>query len=371
LFKNFDFNNSFYITTLQRILKFTKSNPNNQSKVSIFINKVFPNLQNQTNNKLLSNLTPEQQKQLSTSNIYTSIEPDFINYLNDFSLFDKNISNIQFISNRLKNSNLTNTNIFSITKFIDDEYNNLVNGNYCIKCYQNEKNCECLQKKTFEEEEDYTIDLEMNDDDASKCIVNHFEYDSTKVKGILIQRKPKIEENYEDPITNLINKRKYVTTNNSKENNKENNNEKKKSTFVFKSNFNNNNNYNNLSNSQNDNNFIDNNFLYNSNNNINNNFNNNNNLIVSNDSMNNSINNNNRYLNNNNINYNNDDSINIGASQEFVANAQNRNNNISDLKKLFHSDKNNKKNNQVIIRGDNNSNNSNSSIDKNNLKYFY
>ena len=345
LFKEIDFNNSFFISTLQRILKFCKSNPKKQSKIQTFINNVFPNIKNQTINKLISNLTQNQQNQLS-NNIYTIIEQDFINYLNDFSLFDKNLSNEQFITNRLKNSNLSNTNIFSITKFIDNEYENLIEGKYCMKCYQTENNCDCLQKKTFEDEEDYTIDLEMNDDDASKCIVNHFEYDSTKVKGILIKRKPKIEENYEDPITNLINKRKYFTTNNSKEN------EKKKSNFVFKSNFNNNN----LINSQNDNNVIENNFLFNSNNNIN--------LIASNDSINNSLNNNNNNINNN-------DSINIGNSQEFVTNAQNRNNNIIDLKKLYHSDKNNKKVNQVIIRGDNNSNNSNSSNDKNNLKYFY
>ena len=331
LFKEIDFNNSFFISTLQRILKFCKSNPKKQSKIQTFINNVFPNIKNQTINKLISNLSENQQKQLSNSNIYTSIEPDFIKYLNDFSLFDKNLSNEQFITIRLKNSNLTNTNIFSITKFIDNEYENLIEGKYCMKCYQNENICDCLQKKT-EDEEDYTIDLEMNDDDASKCIVNHFEYDSTKVKGILIKRKPKIEENYEDPITNLINKRKYFTTNNSKEN------EKKKSNFVFKSNFNNNN----LENE----NVIENNFLFNSNNNIN--------LIASNDSINNSLN------NNNNIIINNDS---IGNSQEF-----NRNNNIIDLKKLYHSDKNNKKSNQVIIRGDNNSNSSN---DKNNLKYFY
>ena len=35
-------------------------------------------------------------------------------------------------------------------------------------------------------------------------MINHFEYDSTKCKGVLIKRKPKIEESYEDPITNMI-----------------------------------------------------------------------------------------------------------------------------------------------------------------------
>ena len=42
------------------------------------------------------------------------------------------------------------------------------------------------------------------DEFSSKTVVNHFEYDSTKCKGILIKRKPKMEEAYEDPITNMI-----------------------------------------------------------------------------------------------------------------------------------------------------------------------
>ena len=105
LFKEIDFNNSLFISTLQRILKFCKSNPKKQSKIQTFINNVFPNIKNQTINKLISNLTQNQQNQLS-NNIYTIIEQDFINYLNDFSLFDKNLSNEQFITNRLKNSNL-------------------------------------------------------------------------------------------------------------------------------------------------------------------------------------------------------------------------------------------------------------------------
>ena len=43
-----------------------------------------------------------------------------------------------------------------------------------------------------------------NDEFTAKSLINHFEYDSTKVKGVLIKRKPKIEEAYEDPITHMI-----------------------------------------------------------------------------------------------------------------------------------------------------------------------
>ena len=198
---------TFYVQTLQRNLKFYLSNPPKGKKIKSLLEKVFPDLQNNqkniTINKLLSNLTPSQQKILQNSNIYSSIEQDFIDYLCLFSKYDKKLSNEHFIRERLKHSNLINTNIFSLTKFLDDEYDNLVNGKYCLKCYQKKENCHCTKKST-DDDDDY-IDMDFPSDEfSSKAIVNHFEYDSTKCKGILIKRKPKMEEAYEDPITNMI-----------------------------------------------------------------------------------------------------------------------------------------------------------------------
>jgi len=198
---------SFYVQTLQRNLKFYLSNPKKGKKIINLLEKVFPDLQNNqkniTINKILSNLNPSQQKILQNSNIYSSIEQDFIDYLCLFSKYDKKLSNEHFIRERLKHSNLINTNIFSLTKFIDDEYDNLVNGKYCLKCYQKKENCHCTKKST-DDDDDY-IDMDFPSDEfSSKAIVNHFEYDSTKCKGILIKRKPKMEEAYEDPITNMI-----------------------------------------------------------------------------------------------------------------------------------------------------------------------
>ena len=198
---------TFYVQTLQRNLKFYLSNPQKGKKIKSLLEKVFPELQNNQNNitinKILSNLTPSQQKILQNSNIYSSIEQDFIDYLCLFSKYDKKLSNEHFIRERLKHSNLVNTNIFSLTKFLDDEYDNLVNGKYCLKCYQKKENCHCTKKST-DDDDDY-IDMDFPTDEfSSKTLVNHFEYDSTKCKGILIKRKPKMEEAYEDPITNMI-----------------------------------------------------------------------------------------------------------------------------------------------------------------------
>ena len=120
-----------------------------------------------------------------------------------FSKYDKRLSNPAFIQTRLKNSKLINTNIFNITRFIDDEYNNLINGKYCIKCYLDLKKCICNKKKDddyYYDDED-GLDIDFDIDNYNK---NKFEYDSTKCKDVTVKRRPKAEEVYEDPITNLI-----------------------------------------------------------------------------------------------------------------------------------------------------------------------
>ena len=174
--------------------------------------KIFPNLYSRKSvNILIASLNKENEKHIINTNIYNSIEPDFINYICSFSKYDKHLSNSIFIEARLKNSKLLNTNIFNITRFIDDEYNNLINGKYCLKCYLDKNKCICNKKNEEEyyyDDED-GIDIDFDIDYYNK---NKFEYNRTKCKGTTINRKPKDEEVYEDPITNLIlkNKEDYV-----------------------------------------------------------------------------------------------------------------------------------------------------------------
>lgn len=204
---------SFYYSALYRTIKFILTNPEKGKKVSKFMNKLL-NLQNENDNTksklrkkpeiIISNLTKEQIKQLQSTNIYSSFEQDFIDYLISFSKYDKKLSNETFITERLKLSKITNTNIFSMVKFLDEEYNNLINGKYCNKCYLTTESCHCTKKSTdVDEDEGFDVDM-PNDEFTAKSLINHFEYDSTKVKGVLIKRKPKIEEAYEDPITHMI-----------------------------------------------------------------------------------------------------------------------------------------------------------------------
>ena len=215
----------FYNKTLQRVIKYLRTNPaQNQGgeKIKKFFLKIFSNLYSlKTINHIISSLTSENKKQLINTNLYNSIEPDFINYICNFSKYDKHLSNTTFVEVRLKNSKLMNTNIFNITKFIDDEYNNLINGKYCFKCYLDLNKCICNKKNEDEyylDEDDIDIDIDFEIDYYNK---NKSEYERTKCKGTIINRKPKTEEFYEDPIINLINnKDEYIDskepTNNSK-----------------------------------------------------------------------------------------------------------------------------------------------------------
>jgi len=212
----------FYSKTLHRVLNFIRSNPpdiqgEGGEKIKKFLNKIFPELQSKkTNTILISSLSTESKRQLVNTNIYNSIETDFINYICSFSKYDKHLSNPTFIKTRLKNTKLLNTNIFNITKFIDDEYNNLINGKYCLKCYLDLNKCVCNKKKIEEEtsflEDDDGLDIDFGNDYSNR---KNSEYDSIKCKGITINRKPKAEEVYEDPITCLIshNKDEYLDCN--------------------------------------------------------------------------------------------------------------------------------------------------------------
>ena len=211
----------FYNKSLERIMKYLRSSkndlnsskePDSGEKIKKFFIKIFPSLYSQKSPLILiSSLEPESKNQLIKTNIYNTIEPDFINFLNDFSKYDKHLSNSAFIETRLKNTKLTNTNIFTIIKFLDDEYANLIYGKYCFKCFLDLNKCSCEKNKLKKDEEYYYSDIDNIIDiefDPYYFNKHQNEYDSTKWKDISIKRKPKTEEAYEDPFTNLIIKTK-------------------------------------------------------------------------------------------------------------------------------------------------------------------
>ena len=217
------FSYPYYIKTLQRVLKFLKSSKaHNQNeggeKIIKFFAKLFPNIFTQKLPILiLSSLNEEIEKNLVKTNIYNAIEPDFVNYISNFSAYDKHLSNIKFMETRLKNTKLMSTNIFSITKFIDDEYNNLIYGKYCVKCFLDiNTKCLCDKNKNKTNFEFYPNDDELDIEfDPFYFRKHNFEYDSIKWKDISVKIKPKSEEIYEDPITQLILRNKKSEKNNS------------------------------------------------------------------------------------------------------------------------------------------------------------
>ena len=72
-------------------------------------------------------------------------------------------------------------NIFTITKFIDNEFENFVKGKYCYKCYLDLNLCKCF--KSNDELTDDALDIGLNDDYNPKNSIKFFEYDINKTKG--------------------------------------------------------------------------------------------------------------------------------------------------------------------------------------------
>ena len=221
----------FYIQTIKRVINYLKKkkNENINKKVFLFFNEIFNlNNSNDNNNRaksILSKLcflSKKDSSQLINYNLFTGYEEnELINFLCDFSEFDKNLNNEEFIIERLKRTKLNNTNIFTLIKLIDFEYANLVKGEYCFKCYNYENSCKCyayinknkdeLNHKYNEDinmEEDYEMsDSELNDDEEIKTNrkINCFCYNtnSDNKENILII-ETKLNENKSKKIIDII-----------------------------------------------------------------------------------------------------------------------------------------------------------------------
>ena len=190
-FENFEY--PFYLETINRVLQFLQSNESKGKNVQLLFNKIFPdyNSKNAIKKDLILLLTKEKEETLKNTNIYNNIEKDFLEYVCQFSKFDKKLKNEKFLNVRLNNTIFHNTNIFTITKFIDNEFDNFVNGKYCYKCYLDLKSCKCF--KSNDELTDEALDIGLNDDYNPKNSIKFFEYDNNKTRGALIEGKPKID----------------------------------------------------------------------------------------------------------------------------------------------------------------------------------
>jgi len=186
LYNNFNFSFPFYIRALKRLFIYCKKENNQNRRLKCFLNLIFPSLsKNKSLYYLLICLTIENKKKLYQTNLYNinNEQNILIQFLDDFAKFDKQISNKDFITNKITNNIFYNTNIFTLVKFVDDEYNKLKNGKYCKKCYKYENMCDCSQKcfNNYISEDD-VIDLDINEDSNSsrKIVINCFVNDNNE-----------------------------------------------------------------------------------------------------------------------------------------------------------------------------------------------
>ena len=141
--------------------------------------------------------------------------------MTDFSEFDKNINNETFIIERLKRINLNDTNIFTLVKLIDNEFNNLVKGKYCLKCYNDIEICGCNKEnnikeiknnssddvsKSFDKSEDNLNFDDLSDDADNKRQIHFFDYniDDNVDNNILIKTKTTNNDNKNQKLLNII-----------------------------------------------------------------------------------------------------------------------------------------------------------------------
>ena len=172
----------FYLKTLKRILNYLQKHENPNKKVSLFFEEIFDynklNMISTLNS--ICFLSEEKKDKLIYSNLFTGYEEnELIKFLSEFSEFDKNINNESFIIERLKKIKLNDTNIFTLVKLIDNEYNNLVKGLYCFKCYNYTNICNCYKENNIKgDKKSFSRDL-YKSNERSEDNLNFDEFDFT------------------------------------------------------------------------------------------------------------------------------------------------------------------------------------------------
>ena len=199
--KNFEY--PFCLNTINRILKYLNSNEFKGSVVKLLFTNIQKNLNSSNNNKdLILLLNKEQEEQLRNINIFDNLDKDCLDYIYGFSSFDKKLKNEKFLNVRLNNTKFNDKNIYTITRFIDNEFENFVKGKYCYKCYLDLDICKCGK----DDIKDDLLDIGLNDDYNPKNSIKFFEYNKDKDnKSNIIEQKPKVDES-----SQIITKNKLI-----------------------------------------------------------------------------------------------------------------------------------------------------------------
>ena len=211
LYNNTHFIFPFYIESLNRIFKYITKEKIQNKRIKKFLNYIFPSInKNKSFYYLLICLSFENKKKLLNTNLYNSKTEKniMIQFLDDFSKFDKNVSQKDFITDKINKTKFNNTNIFTLVKFIDVEYDKLNKNIYCQNCYQLQKLCCCFNQKYINNyfsntSGEYILERDLNEDTglkSGKIMINYFvdENDKDEIKrsynnkeSIYIKKKPK------------------------------------------------------------------------------------------------------------------------------------------------------------------------------------
>ena len=158
--KNLDYEyekQNFFFNTIKRHLKINKIDNNLESNNEV-VNLLKKCIPEYFDNGFLKNYIPYINKNLETNLINTELflfdDDKLADYIYKCYKIEKNMLTItpQIIKARLIKNPLKYQNLFSITRYMDNLYKDIINGNMCQKCYckKNElclKGCSCHNDK--------------------------------------------------------------------------------------------------------------------------------------------------------------------------------------------------------------------------------
>ena len=131
---------NFFFSTIKRHLKINKIDNNLESNNEV-VNLLKKNIPEYFENDPLKNYIPYINKKLETNLINTELflfdDDKLADYIYKCYKIEKNILTItpQVIKARLLKNPLKYQNLFSITRYMDNLYKDIINGNICQKCY--------------------------------------------------------------------------------------------------------------------------------------------------------------------------------------------------------------------------------------------
>ena len=157
-------NNEKYINffaILKRHIKYNLNNNIHNNEIKFLLMENLPQCFHdyKKNNKNINNdylvnipyINHIQERNLINTELFINNDENLINYIINF--YNKEKGNFDFESislrNILNNRKLKNRNIFTITKYFDDIYNDIINKKLCLKCLNNNCTCNDNKNKTF------------------------------------------------------------------------------------------------------------------------------------------------------------------------------------------------------------------------------